>query len=240
MYHASIKKHARIHHRARQNASRASRSMYPSLLRRGPVKKLTLASQSHPVPNNMAIDKDAMTNTNPTASSNPDAHHEDQTGTLSDASTYAENDLNMAEYHPSAVYALTKKLSSSSTHSNQPDNLSDVCTSAEYDADAESVITCVDLDEMAAALWAEGRGFWVHDFARVRQFEEEKRIADMTGGGETCFAAKYVEGEGEGVVSEDMQAWIGFRFSGERKEDREKSLEEELSKEGGVRELSEL
>ncbi|KAF7879763.1 uncharacterized protein EAF02_007933 [Botrytis sinoallii] len=239
MYHASIKKHARIHHRARKNASRASRSMYPSLLRRGPIKKSTLAIQSPPVPDNMAIDKDAITNTNPTASSDPDALHEDQTVTLSDASTYAENDLDMAEYHPSSVYALTKKLSSSSTLSNQPDN-SDVCTSAEYDADAESVITCVDLDEMAAALWAEGRGFWVHDFARVRQFEEEKRIADMTGGGETCFAAKHVEEEVEGAVSEDMQAWIGFRFSGERKEDRKMNLEEEVSKEGGVRKLSDL
>ncbi|KAF5871309.1 uncharacterized protein Bfra_007825 [Botrytis fragariae] len=241
MYHASIQKHARIRHLARKGASRgSSQSLYPSLLKQSPVKQFTLASQSLPVPNDMAIDKDAIVNANISAHSVPNALHEDQTIILSDASTCAEVDPDTAIHHPYTVQARIKKLSSNTILSDHPDTLSDTSTSAEYDADAESEsdITCVDLDKIASILWVEGPGFWVHDFALVRQFEEEKRIADMTGGGEECFAAEYVEKEEN--ISEGIKAWIESRFSIGRKENLKKDGEEELAKEEGVRKLSDM
>ncbi|TGO45727.1 hypothetical protein BCON_0370g00060 [Botryotinia convoluta] len=243
MYHAPIPKHAHIRHLARQDASRGSQSLYPHLFKRGLINQFTLASQSPPLPDDMATDKDAIIKPNISACSVPDALRDDQTVNLSDASTSAEVDPDAQTNHPDSMQAPIKKLASNTAITDQPGNLFDASTTAEYDADAESdesEITCVDLDEVASILWPEGQGFWVHDFALARQFEEEKRIADMTGGGEECFAADYIEKEGEDDVSEGMKAWIDFRFSGGRKEDRKKDCEEELAKEGGVRRLSDI
>ncbi|TGO37242.1 hypothetical protein BHYA_0102g00280 [Botrytis hyacinthi] len=205
--------------------------MYSSLLVRGSVRNFTLASHSLPIPDNMATDKDAIINTDVSAYSIPDALHEDQTVILSDSSTSAEIILDSAKYHPSTVQAPIEKLSSNTTLSDHPEILSDTSTSAVYDADAESEsdISCVAL-KVADALWDKGRGFWVHDFTLVRQFEEEKRMADMTGGGEECFAAEVEKDEVD--ISEAMKAWIDSRFSAECKENLKQDGEEDISKEG--------
>ncbi|TGO19283.1 hypothetical protein BTUL_0005g01320 [Botrytis tulipae] len=234
MHRASIQKHARTRHLARQDASRGSQSMYPSLLVRGSVTKSTLASQSLPIPDDMATDKDAIINTNVPAYSVPDALHEGQIGNLSDASTSAEIDSDAATNHSETIH----KLSSNTTLSDHPEIFSDTSTSAVYDADAdadadaesESDISCVAL-EVADVIWDQGQGFWVHDFALVRQFEEEKRMADMTGGGEECFAAE-VEKKDEEGLSEAMKAWIESRFPDRHEKNLEEDEEEDISKEG--------
>lgn len=244
MYRTSIQKHARTRHLAKRDASRSSQSMYPSLLIRSSVHKLTLASQSLPVPDEMAIDQDAIINTDISAHSVTDALHEDQIVILSDSSTSVELILDSAKYDPSTVQGPVEKIPSNTTLSDHAEILSDASTSAVYDADAdsdaesESDISCVAL-KVADALWDEGQGFWVHDFALVRQFEEEKQMADMSGGGEECFAAEVREKDEEDV-SEDMKAWIDSKFPGEDKENLKKDEEEDSSKEGGKGKLSEM
>ncbi|TGO69599.1 hypothetical protein BOTNAR_0009g00460 [Botryotinia narcissicola] len=228
MYRASIQKHARTRHLTRQDASPGSQSMYPSLLVRGSVKKSTLASQSLPIPDDMATDKDAIIDTNVSAYSVVDTLHEVQIGNLSDASTSTEIDSDAATNHSDAMH----KLPSNTTLSDYPEMLSDTSTFAVYDADAdaesESDVSCVAF-KVVDGLWDEGRGFWVHDFALVRQFEEEKRMADMTGGGEECFAAEVEKDEED--VSEAMKAWIDSRFPDEHEEDFEEDKEEDLAEE---------
>ncbi|KAF7935212.1 uncharacterized protein EAE97_008119 [Botrytis byssoidea] len=221
MYRASIQKHARTRHLARRDASPGSQSMYPSLLVRGSVKKSTLASQSLPIPDDMATDEDAIINTNVSANSVIDALHDGQIGNLSDASTSTEIDSDAATNHSDAMH----KLPSNTTLSDYPEMLSDTSTSAVYDADAESEsdVSCVAF-KVVDGLWDEGRGFWVHDFALVRKFEEEKRMADITGGGEECFTAEMEKDDED--VSEAMRAWINSRFPDEQEENLEEDEED--------------
>ncbi|KAM0307071.1 hypothetical protein ACHAO8_010667 [Botrytis cinerea] len=92
--------------------------------------------------------------------------------------------------------------------------------------------------------WIESpsQGIWLQNYTHVRQSDAENPNADLNGGGEENSSAESIKDEeGEERVSEEMRAWIEFRFSDARKEMRQKKWEEEeIVKKGGVRGLSEV
>ncbi|TGO84107.1 hypothetical protein BPOR_0548g00020 [Botrytis porri] len=188
------------------------------------------------LPDDTATENGALINTDISASNVCDALPGDQN--LSDASTSAEVTLNTATNHPDSTHKLTSTPNPSL--SNHPNVLSDNTTSYDDDADADADastssdeldLTIVDLSEVASLLWPDRSGFWVHDFALVRQFVEEKRIADITDCGEEFVPGEFVEEEEENEEDEEHDEEEDEEHDEEEDEEEDEEHDEEEDEE---------
>ncbi|KAF7944253.1 hypothetical protein EAE96_010655 [Botrytis aclada] len=216
MYRTRIPKHARVRYLARRAASCGSRSLYRSLPQQGLVNPYTLASQSPTVPDE-GVD---ISWDEPRGAWTKDSglvrcfEEEKQIGEMtgegeecfSAGKVEEENDKenekeNIVWNEPHGTWTNDSALVRRFEEEKQIAEMTgggEECFSAgkvEEENDNENEKENVDLDEEdldeeVDIVWDEPHGTWTHDFGLVRRFEEEKQIAEMTGGGKECFSER--------------------------------------------------
>ncbi|KAK8902506.1 hypothetical protein QC760_009011 [Botrytis cinerea] len=204
----------------------------------------------------MATNNNAIINTNVSAC----GPHDHQSGKLANICTSIEHIADTTVDYLNTTQTPIDNHANNNGIVDQVGNLSDTSTVVEHVSDAEANHSDTDkapIDKLTnnddsdsnsdpsdEIPWIESpsQGIWLQNYTHVRQSDAENPNADLNGGGEENSSAESIKDEeGEERVSEEMRAWIEFRFSDARKEMRQKKWEEEeIVKKGGVRGLSEV